>query len=44
MGIDNFFVVGGGGACVPTPNFLTTPTYMYYWIANVAVVHIVNKF
>ena len=25
--IVHFFVVGGGGACVATPNFVTTPTY-----------------
>ena len=35
MGVNNFFVVGGG-ACVATPNFVTTPTY--YWIASMAVV------
>ena len=34
MGIDNFFIVGGG-ACVATPNFVATRTY---WIATVAVV------
>ena len=27
MGVDNFFVVGGGGACIATPNFVTAPTY-----------------
>ena len=31
MAVDNFFVVGG--ACVATPNFVTTPTY--YWIATI---------
>ena len=34
IGVDNFFVVGG--ACVATPNFLTTPTY--YYITTMAVV------
>ena len=33
MGVDNFFVVGG--ACVATPNFVTTP---YYWITTMTVV------